>query len=48
MKFAVKNHLLQEWLTGSNFPGIAKEKLKEAFQSFVAVREKFSPLKEGE
>ena len=48
MKFAVKNHLLQEWLTGSNFPGIAKEKLKEAFQSFVAVREKFSPLKDGQ
>ena len=46
LKLAVKNHLLQEWLTGSTFPGKSKEDLRSAFDSFTHVRSKYSPYTE--
>ncbi|CAE7245726.1 unnamed protein product [Symbiodinium sp. CCMP2592] len=46
LKLAVKNHLLEEWLTGSTFPGKTKEDLRSAFSSFTHVRSKYSPYKE--
>ncbi|CAE6960417.1 unnamed protein product [Symbiodinium sp. CCMP2592] len=46
LKLAVKNHLLEEWLTGRTFPGKTREDLRSAFSSFTHVRSKYSPYKE--